>query len=55
MIKKRRIQADVKKIMRIKKIRDDVREREDRNSEIQKREREKGERKREAGWRFEKF
>ena len=52
VIKKRRLQANGKKVLRIKKIRDDVREREDRNSEIQTRERR---RKREAGWRLEKF
>ena len=44
MIKKRRIQADGKKILRITKLRDDIRERDDRNSEIQKREREAKER-----------
>ena len=52
MIKKRRLQIDrKKKILRIKKIRDDVGEREDQNSEI--RERERCGRKREEGWRLE--
>ena len=46
-MEKRRIQAHGKKILRTKKVRDDVREREDRNSKIQNRE--GGERKKRDG------
>ena len=42
-MEKRRIHAHGKKILRTKKVRDDVREREDRNSKIQNRERDERE------------